>query len=252
MKKILVYLLFIFLIIAVLVSAKPNGVPFQELWDAIFGLQDQVDELKERVAELEEGPPSAVCGNLIVEAGEECDDGNTVDGDDCSATCQLETCTTHADCNDGLFCNGVEICLSGSCQAGTFVDCSGSDTACGTGACDEASNSCIAYPLPAGLACGTFTGGVCDADDYCDGVSTSCYDTYQPDGTACDDGDLCTTSDSCSGNGVCDGGVPVNCDDNNVCTIESCNPSSGCEYSFVADTTPCGPSGEVCQSGICA
>lgn len=31
---------------------------------------------------------TAVCGNSIVETGETCDDGNTVDGDGCSSTCQ--------------------------------------------------------------------------------------------------------------------------------------------------------------------
>ncbi len=32
----------------------------------------------------------AVCGNGVIETGEECDDGNTVSGDGCSSTCQLE------------------------------------------------------------------------------------------------------------------------------------------------------------------
>lgn len=36
----------------------------------------------------------AVCGNGIVEAGEQCDDGNTVNGDGCSSTCQNEDTTT--------------------------------------------------------------------------------------------------------------------------------------------------------------
>jgi cysteine-rich repeat protein len=34
--------------------------------------------------------PVAVCGNNIVEIGEECDDGNTVSGDGCSSSCQNE------------------------------------------------------------------------------------------------------------------------------------------------------------------
>lgn len=33
--------------------------------------------------------PSAVCGNGIVELPEDCDDGNTADGDACPATCQI-------------------------------------------------------------------------------------------------------------------------------------------------------------------
>jgi len=33
---------------------------------------------------------NAVCGDAIVEAAEECDDGNLVDGDLCSASCFFE------------------------------------------------------------------------------------------------------------------------------------------------------------------
>lgn len=32
------------------------------------------------------------CGNTVVEPGETCDDGNTMDGDGCSAACQIEGC----------------------------------------------------------------------------------------------------------------------------------------------------------------
>ncbi len=35
------------------------------------------------------GDPS-LCGNFIIEAGEECDDGNSNDGDGCSSDCQLQ------------------------------------------------------------------------------------------------------------------------------------------------------------------
>ena len=34
--------------------------------------------------------PVPVCGNKTTESGEQCDDGNTVDGDGCSAACKLE------------------------------------------------------------------------------------------------------------------------------------------------------------------
>jgi TonB family protein len=38
-----------------------------------------------------DGPPAEpVCGNGSVEAGEQCDDGNTASGDGCSATCGIE------------------------------------------------------------------------------------------------------------------------------------------------------------------
>ena len=35
----------------------------------------------------------AVCGNSIIESGEQCDDGNTASGDGCSSTCQTEAVT---------------------------------------------------------------------------------------------------------------------------------------------------------------
>lgn len=38
--------------------------------------------------------PAAVCGNRIREGTEECDDGNTVDGDGCSAECVREAATS--------------------------------------------------------------------------------------------------------------------------------------------------------------
>lgn len=37
-----------------------------------------------------EAEPAPICGNGVVEPGESCDDGNTFDGDCCSATCQVE------------------------------------------------------------------------------------------------------------------------------------------------------------------
>jgi cysteine-rich repeat protein len=40
------------------------------------------------------------CGNGVLQTGEECDDGNTVDGDGCSSTCQLENKAPVAQCRD--------------------------------------------------------------------------------------------------------------------------------------------------------
>src|SRR5437016_4864562 len=34
----------------------------------------------------------AVCGDGVIELGETCDDGNTMDGDNCPATCVINTC----------------------------------------------------------------------------------------------------------------------------------------------------------------
>jgi cysteine-rich repeat protein len=40
---------------------------------------------------------TSTCGNGLLEAGEECDDGNTISGDGCSSTCRIETSSTSGD-----------------------------------------------------------------------------------------------------------------------------------------------------------
>ena len=57
---------------------------------------------------------SPVCGNVIVEGPQEtCDDGNTVSGDGCSATCQVE-----AACRPlGATCETTSQCCTGFCQS---------------------------------------------------------------------------------------------------------------------------------------
>jgi len=42
------------------------------------------------------GSTAAVCGNGTVEAGESCDDGNTLDGDACPSDCKIQICAPDA------------------------------------------------------------------------------------------------------------------------------------------------------------
>lgn len=58
----------------------------------------------------------SVCGDGLVEAGEQCDDGNAASGDGCSATCQYETV-----CGDGLQ-EGLEQCDDGNTLPGDGCD----------------------------------------------------------------------------------------------------------------------------------
>lgn len=140
------------------------------------------------------------CGNGLVDANEDCDDGNQVDGDCCTRQCDFEL-SGSACASDGIectgdVCNGVGSCTHPAHVLGTpctldAIECT--DDACnGAGSCE--------HPLkPAGAPC-TSDGNVC-TDDYCDGA-TACL---HPDNTApCDDGDLCTPVDTCSG-GSCVG-----------------------------------------------
>jgi serine protease len=98
-------------------------------------------------------------------------------------------CTSDEECDDELYCNGVETCVSGICKSGTPVDCSALSDQCNDGVCDEATKSCVAQP--------------------------------KADGTPCDDGQFCTVNDICKA-GVCSGSAR-NCDDGNPCTTDSCD-----------------------------
>ena len=107
-------------------------------------------------------------------------------------------CITDTDCNDGLFCNGVETCLSGICQSGTPINCSGLNNQCNTGICNEVTDSCNIQPSNEGLSCN--------------------------DGLFCNIGETCQS-------GVCTGGSSNTCSDNNLCTTDSCNElTNSCEY----------------------
>ncbi|MDH3486150.1 MAG: C25 family cysteine peptidase, partial [Myxococcales bacterium] len=91
-----------------------------------------------------EGPP--ICGNGAVAMPEECDDGNTADGDGCSATCTLESPPT---CGDGRVWLGEE------CDDGNALDGDGCSAICGiepgftcTG---DPSSTCTAICAPGDL-----------------------------------------------------------------------------------------------------
>lgn len=58
-------------------------------------------------------PSAAVCGDGVVEDAEQCDDGNTANGDGCSAACTVENPV----CGDG-FVTGAEECDDGNLQDG--------------------------------------------------------------------------------------------------------------------------------------
>jgi cysteine-rich repeat protein len=69
-----------------------------------------------------------VCGNWQPDPGEECDDGNTTDGDGCSSTCQIE-------CFDGFcilrpFCGDARLAWDELCDDGNTTDRDGCSSTC--------------------------------------------------------------------------------------------------------------------------
>jgi len=202
----------------------------------------------------------AVCGDGQLANDEDCDDGNTLDGDCCSSTCTFEPFASS--CDDGNACTTVDLCDGqGTCGGGGPLQCDDADV-CTDDACDPVLGCTFTpntAPCDDGDACttsdacdgaGSCAGGaprVCDdaevcTDDACD-PALGC--TFTPNTAPCDDGDACTTSDTCDGAGSCAGGAPRVCDDAEVCTDDACDPVLGC--TFTPNTAPC-DDGDACTT----
>jgi hypothetical protein len=100
------------------------------------------------------------------------------------------SCSEDADCDDGLMCNGVEICNLEMCQAGVPIDCSYLTDQCNTGVCEEPAGTCAADPLPNGTICSD--GDTCSIPDQCQGgVCISAGGGDNDDDGICDADDIC-------------------------------------------------------------
>ncbi len=163
---------------------------------------------------------TAACGNGVIDASEQCDDGNAVAGDCCSPTCTFEPASTVCRAVAGV-CDLAETCTgaSGTCPADSF--------------------------LSAATVCRASVGD-CDLAESCTGAGAACpADASAPDGSAC--GALMT----CDGPSSCQAGacvaMPVDCDDNNACTNDSCSdPGAMCVHMTIEG---CCNTGADCDDG---
>lgn len=172
-----------------------------------------------------------VCGNLEIDQGETCDDGNLLNGDGCSSLCQNEKCLAQtiapgfpmvALCEDGNLCT-ADFCNTtqngGTCKH-PAKNCDDA-FACTTDTCNGATGSCQHAT----------NDGACNDQNPCtnDFCSAQIGCTATNNNIACNDGDPCTTTDQCvssvcqgipiDGCGACGDGVttpPEQCDDGNA------------------------------------
>ncbi len=105
-------------------------------------------------------------------------------------------CASDRQCQDGCFCNGNERCgEDGVCVAGTLTCDDGVE--CTTDVCDEEADRCVATP----------------------------------DDAACSDGDACNGAEFCDVALGCRAAAPLYCNDEDSCTVDSCDPVAGCIFS---------------------
>ncbi len=115
-------------------------------------------------------------------------------------------------------------------QGADDILASGVDDASGAGRLDAV--GAIAVPGPCD------DGDACTADSC--GPGHVCAHTPLADGTACPDGNLCNGTETCQAGTCTPSGTPLDCDDGDGCTVDSCDPASGCAHQFACDDgNPC-------------
>ena len=190
----------------------------------------------------------------------------TVDGCNPSTGCTNEN--NNASCEDSDPCNGAETCNptgqgadpSSGCVDGTPLTCAGDGNDCTSDDC-VTNDGCTYPPLQDGTVCDVLPGvdeycyaGECSAncvsdadcnDDLsCNGVETCDPQSGQANDVGCVAGtptNECPDTNPCNGTEVCDPfdidseavtgcapGDTLDCDDEFSCTVDTCDPGSGC------------------------
>jgi fibro-slime domain-containing protein len=191
-------------------------------------------------------PPPPGCGDGQKDDDEACDDGNRVDGDGCSANCQV--IEPGYACPAGQSCQRVEVCGDGQrvgseqCDDGNDKGGDGCSANCQIEngyACDEPGKPCVSTAI-----CGDGSiefGETCDDGNTGDG--DGCSATCQvEDGWACGSpGTKCTPV---CGDGLVRGNE--NCDDGNTAAGDGCSDKCRLEAGFA-----CEPTGGACHATSC-
>ena len=209
-----------------------------------------------------------------------CNDDEMCTADSCDLQAGCVYAPTTAACDDGDACTQKDSCAQGHCF-GKPAECDDTNP-CTVDSCSEASG-CIHDPAPNhGHSCDD--GNACTGGDACDNgvcvvsLTVSCDDGNPCTAGACDAntgrckqatiGGSCVTSTGCAADAVCVQGVctgtPIpnccnvstNCQDENPCTLDSCDKATGsCKHQTLSslscsDGSAC-TIGDSCVAGLC-
>lgn len=253
------------------VTAEVNGEPLCERYED--GECVQAQEVVRFILECEGG--LVECGGECVDTQTDADNcgecGNSCDLANAEAYCDEGVCLVGEcdpgweDCNEdaedgcetdiigdgencgacGNACPEEETCIDGECSTACHDndDDGYADEACGGTDCDDEDDSI--YP---------------GAEEVCDGVDNDCdgREDQQPQASAsCNDDDPCNGLERCF-RGECQDGLPIDCDDGNDCTADSCDPELECQNTVEEDGTGCGDpddndcdNPDTCLEGVC-
>lgn len=191
----------------------------QWCWPPEWKCFDKSDTYCTHLDSGENWDPETGCHTAWVDLN--CNDDNECTVDACKTTGSEWLCEHQpvegSTCDDGNACTVGEQCQAGQCAGGAIKCVDGDDNPCNNQTCDPATGECL---------------------------------PPQTDGVQCDDNDACTVADACLA-GSCSG-PPLDCNDNNQCTSDSCHKTQGCQSESMQDGTPCKGGGPwSCQAGQC-
>jgi fibro-slime domain-containing protein len=194
------------------------------------------------------------CGDGIQQAGEQCDDNNSVPGDGCSGVCTVEPgwicrvigqpCSkiVTSGCGSGMI-EGSEACDDGNTRDGD--GCSSTCSVELGWSCAVPGQPCTQVATPAVCGNGTVDyGEQCDDGDVTsgDGCSATCH--LEPHWTCPQPGKTCTQLPYC-GDGVVELDLGEACDDGNTAGGDGCSDQCVVEPNFV-----CPVAGKPCVSTV--
>jgi hypothetical protein len=151
-------------------------------------------------------------------------------------------------CEDNDFCSETSVCLTGVCDIETAFDCE-DGLSCTVNSCDSEAAGCTNSDIVS-TTC-LLSGDCYDSGDthpeqacqVCDPTMSQVTWSPASSGAPCDDGNACTENDQCQANGVCDAGTAKDCTDDNLCTADACDSTTGeCTHQLTPTIFP-----EICD-----
>lgn len=192
-----------------------------------------VEPLRKQITALRSANNLGYCGDSTIQVGEECDDGNTINGDGCNGYCLTEVEFNVRECDGGLavgdtfdagdgcnscicqedlsiFCTKLDCSAQNTCEGGyTAGDSFLADDGCNTCTCEQGGLiACTEMACTDVTTC--FSSDDCNAPQVCSTVYGDCFSAC-PDGEVCMD--VCTgfctdvrshEKPTTCGNGLCD------------------------------------------------
>ncbi|MCK9419797.1 MAG: hypothetical protein M0R70_10510 [Nitrospirae bacterium] len=172
--------------------------------------------------------------------------------------CTIDTCNTATGCvYTPIVCNDNNACTIDTCNPSvgcvyTPIVCNDNnactDDFCDpqTGACIHTNNMAVCNDNKLCTENDICSNGVCKGkakncndnnictSDFCNATTGACI--HMNNTALCTDNNACTLSDRCAG-GVCVPGTSKNCNDNNICTTDTCDTATGaCLNTLISPT----------------